>query len=55
MAPGLVAYDKDGVPQMVRYHFVNAMLRNDVQKQRQHIQDLEARLARLEAALAGDR
>jgi hypothetical protein len=57
VAPGLVAYDKDGVPETVRYHFVNAMLLNEVQKQRRRleaqqsrIQDLEARLAKLEAA-----
>ena len=66
IAPELVAYDKDGAPQTVRYHFVNAMLLNEVQKQRRlieeqrrengeqqtHIQALEARLARLEASLA---
>jgi hypothetical protein len=64
VAPGLVAYDSDGVPQLVRYHFVNAMLLNEVQKQRRlveeqratierqesKIRDLDARLARLEAA-----
>ena len=64
VAPGLVAYDKDGVPQMVRYHFVNAMLLNEVQKQRRLVEEerreneeqrttiarLEARLAKLEAA-----
>jgi len=33
--PELVVFDKDGVPQTVRYHFVNAMLLNEVQKQRQ--------------------
>ena len=55
VAPSLVAYDKDGAPQTVRYHFVNAMLLNEVQKQRRHIQDLEARLAHLEATLAADR
>jgi len=55
VAPDLVAYDEDGLPQTVRYHFVNAMLLNEVQKQRRHIRDLEDRLARLEAALAGDR
>jgi hypothetical protein len=67
VAPELVVSDKDGSPQTVRYHFVNAMLLNEVQKQRRQneeqktiivrqesrIQDLEARLARLEAALAG--
>jgi hypothetical protein len=55
VAPDLVAHDEDGTPQTVRYHFVNAMLLNEVQKQRRHIQDLEARLAALESALAGDR
>jgi hypothetical protein len=69
VAPGLVAYDEDGTPQAVRYHFVNAMLLNEVQKQRRLvederrandaqqtiIEDLKARLAKLEAALAGDR
>jgi len=50
VAPGLVAYDEDGAPQAVRYHFVNAMLLNEVQKQRRQIEELEARLARLEAA-----
>jgi hypothetical protein len=67
VAPELVLSDKDGSPQTVRYHFVNAMLLNEVQKQRRQneeqktiivrqesrIQDLEARLARLEAALDG--
>jgi trimeric autotransporter adhesin len=70
VTPQLVVFDKDGVPQTVRYHFVNAMLLNEVQKQRQlieehqraneaqqstialqqaEIQDLAARLAKLEA------
>ena len=70
VSPELVVFDKDGVPQTVRYHFVNAMLLNEVQKQRQlveeqrranekqqntiarqqvEIQDLAARLAKLEA------
>lgn len=66
IAPQLVAFDKDGAPQTVRYHFVNAMLLNEVQKQRQlleeqrqasdkqqgTIKDLNARLAKLEALLA---
>jgi hypothetical protein len=60
VAPQLVVYDQEGAPQTVRYHFVNAMLLNEVQKQRtiivsqeSKIQDLEARLARLEATIAG--
>jgi len=66
VSPQLVVFDKDGVPQTVRYHFVNAMLLNEVQKQRQlveeqqgtiarqqaEIQDLAARLAKLEALVA---
>jgi hypothetical protein len=35
----LVVFDKDGVPQTVRYHFVNAMLLNEVQKQRHLVED----------------
>jgi hypothetical protein len=59
VAPQLVAFDKDGVPQTVRYHFVNAMVLNEVQKQQStiarqqaEIQDLAARLAKLEALVA---
>jgi hypothetical protein len=55
VAPGLVAYDEDGAPQGVRYHFVNAMLLNEVQKQRRRIEELEARLASLEAVLIQSR
>jgi hypothetical protein len=36
----------------VRYHLVNAMLLNEVQKQRARIRDLEGRLMRLEALAA---
>jgi len=39
VAPQLVVFDKDGAPQTVRYHFVNAMLLNEVQKQRQLIEE----------------
>jgi hypothetical protein len=73
VAPQLVVFDQDGAPQTVRYHFVNAMLLNEVQKQRQlieeqqktseeqnntierqqaEIQDLAARLVKLETLLA---
>jgi hypothetical protein len=39
VAPQLVVFDKDGADQQsVRYHFVNAMLLNEVQKQR-HLVD----------------
>jgi len=57
--PELVQYDpKSGEPQTVYYHFVNAMLLNEVQKQQhqilaqnEEISDLNKRLARLEAFL----
>ncbi len=39
VAPDLVAYDEDGTPQAVRYHFVNAMLLNEVQKQRRLVEE----------------
>ncbi len=44
VAPGLVAYDRDGAPQMVRYHFVNAMLLNEVQKQRRQLEAQDGQL-----------
>ena len=31
--PDLVVYDRDGRPETVRYHLVNALLLNEVQKQ----------------------
>jgi len=50
VAPELVLFDETtGQPETVRYHFVNAMLLNEVQKQRSRIEELEARLERLEA------
>ena len=50
IAPDLVVW-KDSRPETVRYHLVNAMLLNEVQKSRREIDDLKARLARLEALL----
>jgi hypothetical protein len=38
IAPNLVVLDEQGKPQTVRYHFVNAMLLNEVQKQRRLIE-----------------
>jgi hypothetical protein len=59
VAPQLVVFDKDGAPETVRYHFVNAMLLNEVQKQQDtiarqqaEIEKLAARLAKLEALAA---
>ena len=40
VAPGLVARDKDGRPETVRYPLVNAMLLNEVQKSRRMIDEL---------------
>jgi hypothetical protein len=53
VAPGLVAYDEDGTPQTVRYHFVNAMLLNEVQRQtrRIHAQEVEIRELRAQQAV----
>jgi hypothetical protein len=38
IAPNLVVFDEHGSPQTVRYHFVNAMLLNEVQKQHRLIE-----------------
>lgn len=54
--PELVGYSDDGKPQTVRYHKLNSMLLNELQKQHQQliqqeriIADLTARLSRVEA------
>jgi len=39
VAPQLVVFGEDGAPQSVRYHFVNAMLLNEVQKQRHLVEE----------------
>jgi hypothetical protein len=66
--PELVVYDREGRPETVRYHLVNALLLNEVQKQhraaeaheklldqqKETIDRLEARLERLEARLPAD-
>jgi hypothetical protein len=46
--PDLVAFDKDGQPETVRYHVLVPMLLNEVQKDRRTIADLRDRLERLE-------
>jgi len=48
--PDLVVY-KNGQPETVRYQYVNAMLLNEVQRQRRHIDALEQRLTRTESLL----
>lgn len=50
--PNLVTYDEQGRPQAVRYHFVNAMLLNEVQKQAERLGSLEKRLAEKLGSLA---
>ena len=46
VAPQLVVFDKDGAAQTVRYHFVNAMLLNEYQKQQRTIDAQTADLAK---------
>jgi hypothetical protein len=55
VSPGLVQYDKDGQPLLVRYHFVNAMVLNEVQKQHRTIDEQKTRIAALELQLANQR
>ena len=45
--PDLVVYDSDGKPETVRYHLVNALLLDEVQKQHREIEELKARLAEI--------
>jgi hypothetical protein len=59
--PDLVVYDRDGKPETVRYHLVNALLLNEVQKQHRtiesqqtEIEELKARLSRIEARLIAE-
>ncbi len=49
VAPDLVGRNQDGRIDFVHYEKVNAMLLNQVQKQQRLIQELETRLAALEA------
>ena len=52
--PDLVAYDKDGQPEAVRYQLINSLLLNERQKQHRMIEELESRLAKLEALLTDE-
>jgi hypothetical protein len=49
--PRLVEYGRDGEPLLVRYHFVNAMLLSEVQRQHRRAVDQDARIVELEARL----
>ena len=51
--PEMVGYDKDGQPSSVKYQSLAPMLLNEVQKQHAQLQELEDRLAALEALLSG--
>jgi hypothetical protein len=46
--PDLVQYDAEGRPRAVRYHFVNAMLLNEVQRQYRKIAELQAQVGPLD-------
>ena len=57
--PNLVQYDDKGQPFTVRYHMINAMLLNEVQKQhgtieeqKAQLQEQDARIQRLEALVS---
>ncbi len=51
LAPGLVARDETGAPQTVRYHFVNAMLLNEMQKQRRRLEAQDGQLRTQQAEI----
>jgi hypothetical protein len=51
-APGLVVLDADGKPESVRYHLVNAMLLNEVQKQHRLIESQQTENASQHRQLA---
>ncbi|MEO8349561.1 MAG: tail fiber domain-containing protein [Acidobacteriota bacterium] len=52
--PDLVVYDRNGRPEAVRDHLLNALLVNERQKQHRMIEELEARLAKLESLLTDE-
>ena len=49
--PDAVTYNAAGEPDGVQYHKINAMLLNEVQKQRQEIEELKVSLAELKETL----
>ena len=49
--PGIVNYDKENIPEGVRYHDMPAMLLNEIQKQNRVIEHLYDRIAALEERL----
>ncbi len=51
VAPDLVVYGENGEPETVRYHFVNAMLLNEVQRQERALDELRREIRELKEAL----
>jgi hypothetical protein len=51
VAPELVQYDPTGQPFTVRYHALNAMLLNELQKQHAKVEEQQAELARQKAQI----
>lgn len=51
--PDLVVYDSDGKPETVRYHLVNALLLNEVQKQHRTAQAQEELIGQQKAEIEG--
>jgi hypothetical protein len=51
VAPALAVFDENGRPETVRYHLVNAMLLNEVQKNRRLIDELRAERTELRRRL----
>ncbi len=50
--PELVVYDDEGQPQAIRSQLLDPLLLNEIQKQRREIEDLKARLEKLEGTSA---
>lgn len=53
--PELVDYDEEGRPEAVKYRFLSSLLLNELQKQATEIQEMRARLERLETVEPGYR
>jgi hypothetical protein len=51
--PDLVVYDRDGKPETVRYHLVNALLLNEVQKQHRTVEAQEKLIGQQKAEIEG--
>jgi Chaperone of endosialidase len=53
VSPDLVVYDRDGKPETVRYHLVNALLLNEVQKQHRTAETQEKLIEEQKAEIEG--